>query len=152
MNICSKKHALKELIYTLPPNKMDDAYYLYMLLTIFQDDVQIVILQSNITDFDLEWHMPQLLLHWRDKRHIWKLKWRLETVKEALLEVAGNLHMFVQGSSRDGEIKIKVKSEASSLKIKEESITPKLEYPSPPVSPDPNNYRWGSQEIWNRDK
>ena len=64
---------------------------------------------------------------------------------------AGNPHMFVQGSSIDGEIRIKVKSEVSSPVIKEEPIMPKLEYLSPPVSPDPNNYHWGSQEIWYRD-
>ena len=46
--------------------------------------------------------------------------------------------MFVQGSSRDGEVEIKVKSEATSPKIKEESITLKLEYPLPHISPDPN--------------
>ena len=45
---------------------------------------------------------------------------------------------------------LKVKSEATSPRIKEESITLKLEYPLPPVSPNPNNYHWGSQEIWNR--
>ena len=48
------------------------------------------------------------------------------------------------------EVVMKVKSKASSPKIKEESITPKLEYLPPPVSPDPNNYCWGSQEIWNK--
>ena len=55
-----------------------------------------------------------------------------------LVEAAGNLHMFVQGSSRDGEVEIKVKSEATSPKIKEESITLKLEYSLPHISPDPN--------------
>ena len=64
-----------------------------------------------------------------------------------------NPHVFVQGASRDGQIEIKVKSEAPSPILKRESITPKLEYPiSPPVSPDPNNYQWGSQEIWYRDE
>ena len=103
MNTCSKKCIIKELIHTPPTNKMDDAYYLYTLLTIFQDDNQIVILDSKIMDSDLEQHMLQLVLHWWDKRHIHKLKWKLEKVKEALLEAAGNLHMFVQGSSREGK-------------------------------------------------
>ena len=64
------------------------------------------------------------------------------------MAAVGNPHMFMQGSNRDGDTEIKVKSEASSPKLKMEPITPKLEYPiSPPVSPDPNNYQWGSQEI-----
>ena len=69
------------------------------------------------------------------------------------MEVAGNPHLFVQGSSRDGEMEIKEELVEPSLKVKKEpDITLKLEYPSPLVSPDPNNYQWGSQEIWYRDK
>ena len=66
------------------------------------------------------------------------------------MEAAGNPHLFMQGSSRDGGIKVKEELVEPSLEVKREpDITPKLEY-SLPVSPDPNNYRWGSQEIWNK--
>ena len=68
-----------------------------------------------------------------------------------LLEAAGNPYMFVQGPSKDEEVEIRARSWVPSQNVKEESIMPKLEYPSLPVSPDPNNYCWGSKGIWNRE-
>ena len=80
-----------------------------------------------------------------------------------LMEVAGNPHMFglEQGTNGNRRIMIhlrvpyppRVKVEPlPEVKI-EPPVTPKLEYPSPTLTtPDPNNYRWGSQEIWNRDE
>ena len=61
-----------------------------------------------------------------------------EVIIKCKRDVAGNPHMFVEGSSRDMEITVKL--EASSPKIKiEPPLTPKLEYPLPVLtSPDPN--------------
>ena len=86
-------------------------------------------------------YSPMLMVNQRDKRKSDKQWKALERCKEQLLAVVRNPHMFMQGSSRNGQVEIKVKSEATSLVIKRELITPKLEYPiSPPVSPEPNNY------------
>ena len=76
---------------------------------------------------------------------------KLDRCREWLMAAARNTHMFMQGLSGNAQIEIKVKSDVTSPIVKRESITPKLEYPiSPPVSPDPNDYRWGSREIWYR--
>lgn len=110
MNMCSKKQAIKELIYPTPlppPKKKDDTYYLHTMPTEFQDEDQIVILDKKISDYSLKQHMPQLLAHQKNKRHIHKLQQMLDKVREALLEAAGNPHMFVKESSRDREIEIK---------------------------------------------
>ena len=153
MNTCSKKHFVRENIHTPPPDHMDDNYYLYTLPSNLQECGQIAILDAKITNYDLMHYSPALMVNRRDKRKSKKWWKVLEWCKEWLMAVARNLHMFMEGLSRDGQIEIKVKSEATSSVIKRASITPQLEYPiSPPVSPDPNNYQWGSQEIWYRDE
>ena len=132
---------------------MDDNYYLYTLPTRLQECDQIEILDAKITDYDLVHYSPTLMANQRDKRKSEK-RWKaLERCRERLMAAAQNPHMFVQGLGRDGQIEIQAKSEVPSPVLKRESITPKLEYPIlPPISPDPNNFRWGSQEIWNRDE
>ena len=149
MNTCSKRCAIREIIHTPPPDWMDDIYYLYTLPSWLQGHGQIGTLDTKITNYDLEHYLPVLLANWRDKRRSDWWRKRLEKCRQRLMAVAGNLHMFVQGLTRDGEVQIKVELEEPSKAIKKEpNVTPKLEYPLPPVSPDPNNYRLGSQEIW----
>ena len=143
MNTCSKKQFIRENIHTPPIDHMDNNYYLYTLPTWLQELGQIVILDAKITDYDLVHYLPVLTANQRDKRKSKRQQKALERCREWLMAVARNMHMFMQGLSRDGQIEIKVESEASSLVIMKESITPKLEYPMlPPVSPDPNNYWW----------
>ena len=141
MNTHSKKCFIRENIQTPPPNHMDDNYYLYTLPSQHQEHGQIAILDAKITNYDLMHYLPMLTVNRRDKRKSNVRRRKLEKCRKQLMAVARNPHMFVQGSSRDGQTEIKVKSEATSPEIKRESITPKLEYPiSPPVSPDPNNH------------
>ena len=110
-------------------------------------------MDAKITDYNLLHYSPALMANQRDRRKSKKQRKALDRCREWLMAAARNPHMFVWGSSRNGQIEIKVKSEEPSIILKKESITPKLEYPiSPPVSPDPNNYQWGAQEIWYREK
>ena len=153
MNTHSKKQFIRENIHTPPPDCMDDNYYLYTLPSWLQERGQIVILDAKITNYNLLHYSPALMANQRDKRKSKKRRKVLDRCREQLMAAARNPHMFVRGSSRNGQIEIKMKSEVPSIILKKESITPRLEYPiSPPVSPDPNNYRWGAQGIWYRDK
>ena len=111
MNIHLKKHFIRENIHTPPLDHMDNNYYLYTLPTRLQEHGQIVILNTKITDYDLMHYLPALMANQRDKRKFKARRKRLERCREQLMAVARNLHMFVQGSSRDGQIEIKVKSE-----------------------------------------
>ena len=141
MNTCSKKCFIRENIHTLPPDHMDNNYYLYTLPTRPQECGQIAILAAKVPNYNLAHYLPTLMANQRDKRKSEKWWKALGRCREQLMATARNPHMFVQGSSRDGKIEIKVKSEVASPIMKRESITPKLEYPiSPPESPDPNNY------------
>ena len=54
----------------------------------------------------------------------------------------------------DGDKQIKWWDHAGAVKKwgvpvkKEEPPTPNLQYPMTSLSMDPNNYKWGTQEIW----
>ena len=127
-NTHSKKWFIRENIHTPPLDHMDNNYYLYTLPTCLQEHGQIVILDTKITNYNLMHYLPTLMANQRDKRKSKRRRRQMDEYRKRLMAAARNPHMFVQGSSRDGQIEIKVKSEASSLVIKRESITPKLEY------------------------
>ena len=67
------EHPLQEAlhqgnIYMLPPDCMDNNYYLYTLPTQLQECGQIAILDTKITDYNLVHYLPMLTVNWRDKR------------------------------------------------------------------------------------
>lgn len=141
INMHLKKSLICEIVQTLPPDRMDnDHYYLFTLPTCLKHHGQIGDLNTNITDYDTEHYAPDIMVYWRDKRRSDQLRVKLDKHRRDLLEAAGNPHMFVQGPSKDEEVEIRARSWVPSQNVKEESIMPKLEYPSLPVSPDPNNY------------
>lgn len=149
MNTHSKKWAVKEFFETPLTNKIDDTYYLYTLPTEFQKEDQIVILNKGITNYNLKCHMPNSVAYWRDKRCAQWCRQQLEKCRKMLIAVARNPHLFVKGLSKDGENKIKEELVKPSLEIKNEpDLTPKLEYPPPPVSPDCYGSTWISWGLW----